>query len=187
MISWNINLSLFYLFYRGPIGSYSTDILLCLLSNGLWKPKNPTDARPEHLCYFFYNLFCWERTKGDGSEVCVWIIEACSQDVIQNHSGNFSLRGLWGTRSAAAESITSALVFTHRPVTEMTSICVYLGSSRQELFKEVPLVCCIPLPRPGLSRCDQVKAQVRYLLQILVGLQYFSMGSVFSCSSVLVR
>lgn len=161
MISWNINLSLFYLFYRGPIGSYSTDILLCLLSIGLWKPKNPTDARPERLCYFFYNFFCWERTKGDGSEVCVWIIEACSQDVIQNHSGNFSLRGLWGTRSAAAESITSALVFTHRPVTEMTSICVYLGSSHVRSYSRRSHLCAVYLC-PGQGWADVTRLKHRF-------------------------
>lgn len=51
---------------------------------------NHTDAIPE--CFNCDNFFCWERTKGDKSEVCVGIKETCSQGVIHTHSGRFSLR-----------------------------------------------------------------------------------------------
>lgn len=61
--------------------------------------------------------------------MCVRIKKTCSQAVIQTLSGNFSQRRLWGSKSAAAESVTFALVLTHKPVTEMALIWDHLGSS----------------------------------------------------------
>lgn len=62
-------------------------------------------------------------------------------------------------KSAAAESVASALVFTHRPFNETTLICVYFGSSpaRSQSVKWGPLVCSAFGHTRGCNRCDQVE------------------------------
>lgn len=77
----------------------------------------------------------------------------------------FSLGGLWGSKSSAAESVTFALVFSHRPSLQWPR--VYSGWSPARSKSGGTHICKIPFPWSGLHRCDYVKEQGRYLLKIL--------------------
>lgn len=128
-------------------------------------------TKSELSCCCCHNLFCWEKKK----------LKKIDRRCVSNSKrlparmwhrpivAIFTSGPVGKQKSAAAESVASALVFTHRPFSETALICVYFGSSdaRSQSVKWGPLVCSAFGHTRDCSRCDQVERYFFSPLQIL--------------------